>query len=234
MQKSTLDTDFSYRLFGSKKSKLIDKKVCGKLAKSFLLMLRAAEAAKKFLLKEKASSVTIFIGKGNNGEDGLCLAALLKIENIKTLVIDLDHKNRPKTYAYNFCLNLEVNIEKYNTKKIPKADWYVDAIFGVGLNRNLTGDYLKAVNYLQCSASKKILSLKKDGSLLINYEKLNKTFCSPNIFGKDLSYSSHYSNIAAMVQKDTEEVIFDILNFLYVYNSATKKAAPLCHQIYLH
>ena len=60
----------------------------------------------------------------------------------------------------------------------------------------------------------KILSLKKDGSLLINYEKLNKTFCSPNIFGKDLSYSSHYSNIAAMVQKDTEEVIFDILNFL--------------------
>ena len=60
----------------------------------------------------------------------------------------------------------------------------------------------------------KILALKKDGSLLINYEKLNKIFCSPNIFGKDLSYSSHYSNIAAMVQKDTEEVIFDILNFL--------------------
>ena len=165
MQKSTLDTDFSYRLFGSKKSKLIDKKVCGKLAKSFLLMLRAAEAAKKFLVKEKASSVAIFIGKGNNGEDGLCLAALLKIENIKTLVIDLDHKNSPKTYAYNFCLNLEVNIEKYNTKKIPKADWYVDAIFGVGLNRNLTGDYLKAVNYLQCSASKKILSLDMPSGL---------------------------------------------------------------------
>ena len=159
MQKSTLDTDFSYRLFGSEKSKLIDSKVCEKFVRPILLMLRAAEAAKKFLVKEEASSVTIFIGKGNNGEDGLCLAALLKIENIETHVIDLDHKNRPETQAYRLCLNLEVNIKKYSTKVIPKADWYVDAIFGIGLKRNLAGNYLSAVNYLQCSKSKKILSL---------------------------------------------------------------------------
>ena len=119
MQKSTLGTDFSYKLFGSEKSKLIDNKVCETIANPFLLTLRAAEAAKKFLVKENASSVTIFIGKGNNGEDGLCLAALLKIENINTLVIDLDYKNRPKTHAYRFCINLDINIEKYNTKKIP-------------------------------------------------------------------------------------------------------------------
>ena len=105
-------------------------------------MLRAAEAAKKFLIKENARTVTIFIGKGNNGEDGLCLAALLRIENIETHIIDLDYKNRPETQAYRLCLDLEINIQKYNTKKIPKADWYVDAIFGIGLNRNLTGDYL--------------------------------------------------------------------------------------------
>ena len=159
MQKSTLDTDFSYRLFGSEKSKLIDNKVCEKFAKPFVLMLRAAEAAKKLLVKGNARSVTIFIGKGNNGEDGLCLAALLKVVNIKTHVIDLDYKNRPETYAYRLCLNLGINTEKYVAKKIPKADWYVDAIFGIGLNRNITGDYLKAVNYLQCSKSKKILSL---------------------------------------------------------------------------
>ena len=159
MQKSILDTDFSFRLFGSKKSKLIDCKVCEKFAKPILLMLRAAEAAKKFLVKENAKTVTIFIGKGNNGEDGLCLAALLRIENIETHIIDLDYKNRPETQAYRLCLDLEINIQKYNIKKIPKADWYVDAIFGIGLNRNLTGDYLSAVNYLQCTKSKKILSL---------------------------------------------------------------------------
>ena len=52
MQKSTLDTDFSYRLFGSEKSTLIDSKVCEKFVRPILLMLRAAEAAKKFLVKE--------------------------------------------------------------------------------------------------------------------------------------------------------------------------------------
>ena len=50
MQKSTLDTDFSYRLFGSEKSKLIDSKVSEKFARPLLLMLRAAEGAKKFLV----------------------------------------------------------------------------------------------------------------------------------------------------------------------------------------
>ena len=117
MQKSILDTDFSFRLFGSKKSKLIDCMVCEKFAKPILLMLRAAEAAKKFLVKENARTVTIFIGKGNNGEDGLCLAALLRIENIETHIIDLDYKNRPETQAYRLCLDLEINIQKYNTKK---------------------------------------------------------------------------------------------------------------------
>ncbi len=159
MQKSTLETDFSYRLFGSEKSRLIDTKVSEKFATPFLLMLRAAKAAKEFLDNAKANTVTIFIGKGNNGEDGLCLAALLKIDNIETNVIDLSYKNRPKSPAYRFCLNLGINIHKFNANKIPKADWYIDAIFGIGLNRNLTGDYLKAVNFLQCSETKKILSL---------------------------------------------------------------------------
>ena len=159
MQYDLETTDVSLELFGSDKSKLIDDRITKNKETPFLLMLRASTSAKDFLLSKKARSITIFIGKGNNGEDGLCLAALLKIENIKTNVVDLSHKNRPKTHAYKFCLNLGINIHKFNAYKIPSADWYVDAIFGIGLNRNLTGDYLSAVNYLQCTKSKKILSL---------------------------------------------------------------------------
>ena len=159
MQYHLETTDVSLELFGSDKSKLIDERITKNKETPFLLMLRASTSAKDFLLSKKARSITIFIGKGNNGEDGLCLAALLKIENIKTNVVDLSHKNRPKTHAYTFCLNLGINIHKFNAYKIPKADWYVDALFGIGLNRNLTGDYLSAVNYLQCTKSKKILSL---------------------------------------------------------------------------
>ena len=59
-----------------------------------------------------------------------------------------------------------------------------------------------------------ILSIDEKGFIKLNYEKLNNKFNSPNIFGKDLTGNSHYSDIAAMVQKDTENAIFSILKIL--------------------
>ena len=159
MQYDLGTTDNSLDLFGSTRSKLIDDKLTKTKETSFLLMLRASSSAKNFLVSKRARSVTIFIGKGNNGEDGLCLAALLKIENIKTDIIDLNYKSRPKGHAYRLCVDLGVKIEKYSGKKIPKSDWYVDALFGIGLNRDFQGDYLTVINFLQCSKSKRILSL---------------------------------------------------------------------------
>ena len=159
MQYELVTSDVSLDLFGSAKSKLIDERITKNRETSFLLMLRAAKSAKKFLVSKKARSITIFIGKGNNGEDGLCLAALLKIENIKTHVIDLEYKSRPESQAYKLCIDLGIMIERFNTNKIPSSDWYVDGVFGIGLNRDLQGNYLRAINYLQCSQSKKILSL---------------------------------------------------------------------------
>ena len=146
----------SFDLFGSTKSKLIDDKLTKTKETSFLLMLRASSSAKNFLMSKRAKSVTIFVGKGNNGEDGLCLAALLKIENIRTHIIDLENKSRPKSHAYRLCVDLGVKIEKYSRRKIPNSDWYVDALFGIGLNRAIQGDYLKVINFLQCSKSKRV------------------------------------------------------------------------------
>jgi len=60
----------------------------------------------------------------------------------------------------------------------------------------------------------KIMSLDQKGLISVNYNKLNKTFTHPNIFGKDLSNNNHYSDIAAMVQHDTENVIFELLKIL--------------------
>ena len=74
MQYELETTDVSLDLFGSAKSKLIDKRITKNRETPFLLMLRAATSAKKFLVSREAKSITIFVGKGNNGEDGLCLA----------------------------------------------------------------------------------------------------------------------------------------------------------------
>ena len=159
MQYDLETTETSLDLFGSAKSKLIDDKITREKEKPFLLMLRASTSAKNFLTSKNAKSTTIFIGKGNNGDDGLCLAALLKIENIKTHIIDLGYKDRSESHAYRLCIDLGIKVGRFNAKKIPRSDWYVDAVFGIGLNRNIQGDYLRAINFLQRSRSKKILSL---------------------------------------------------------------------------
>ena len=60
----------------------------------------------------------------------------------------------------------------------------------------------------------KILNINEEGFVSLNYEKLNKKFNSPNIFGRDLSNNHHYSNIAAMVQSDTENILINLLKIL--------------------
>ena len=60
----------------------------------------------------------------------------------------------------------------------------------------------------------KILNINEEGFISLDYKKLNKQFKSPNIFGKDLSDNNHYSNIAAMVQNDTENTLIDLLKIL--------------------
>ncbi len=239
MQYDIESTDVSLELFGSAKSKLIDDRITENKETPFLLMLRASTSAKNFLLSKKPKSITIFIGKGNNGEDGLCLAALLKIENIKTNVVDLSHKNRPKTHAYKFCLNLGINIHKFNANKIPNADWYVDAIFGIGLNRNLTDDYLKAVNFLQCSETKKILSLDLPsglhGSKGIIFNKLVKATSTisfltlkPGLFFDEASdytgevYFNDLSINKFFYSSDMSSISKDNTHFPYLSSSAHK------------
>ena len=59
-----------------------------------------------------------------------------------------------------------------------------------------------------------ILSINREGLINLNYEKLHKKFNSPNIFSRDLTDNKHYSNIAAMVQRDTENIIINLLTML--------------------
>ncbi len=239
MQYELETTDVSLELFGSDKSKLIDERITKNKETPFLLMLRASTSAKDFLLRKKARSITIFIGKGNNGEDGLCLAALLKIENIKTNVVDLSHKNRPKTHAYKLCLNLGININKFNANKIPNADWYVDAIFGIGLNRNLKGDYLKAVNFLQCSETKKILSLDlpsglhgSKGNIFNKLVKATSTISlltlKPGLFfdeASDYTGNIYFNDLSInnfFYRSDMNSIAKDNTHFPYLSSSAHK------------
>ena len=49
-------------------------------------------------------------------------------------------------------------IERFNINKIPSSDWYVDGVFGIGLNRDLQGNY-QSHKLSSMFTIKKILSL---------------------------------------------------------------------------
>ncbi|HVA98969.1 MAG TPA: NAD(P)H-hydrate dehydratase [Bacteroidia bacterium] len=121
------------------------------------LMERAANACVDWILThiEKNNSIKIICGWGNNGGDGLAIARLLSEKNISVEVFSLQHSGK---YADNFIANKkrlsEKNIsihEIANASEINflKNDFVIDAIFGIGLNRNIEGiakDVIEKIN----------------------------------------------------------------------------------------
>lgn len=116
-----------------------------------VLMERAALAAMEYILGhwEKGSAL-ILAGMGNNGGDGLCLARLLADKGWQVEVWSVGNPERASgqwksqrrildSYPVKFC-------------DFPEENEYtilVDALFGVGLSREITGEYARAVAEFQ-------------------------------------------------------------------------------------
>jgi hydroxyethylthiazole kinase-like uncharacterized protein yjeF len=107
------------------------------------------------------ASFSIFCGKGNNGGDGLALARMLSEKDclVKVFILEFGHKGTD-----DFQVNLArlhqtpaeiryVQTEE-NFQPIPINDVVIDALFGSGLNRPLTGVTAKLVEYINSSGNK--------------------------------------------------------------------------------
>ena len=118
------------------------------------LMERAANKCIEKIseIYDTINELTIFVGPGNNGGDGLAIARLLSRRNINVNVFIFQFTNN---FSKDFTINLQrleddkkVNvsyIKDVNTfPKLNKNTIIIDAIFGSGLNRKLSG-FLKQV-----------------------------------------------------------------------------------------
>jgi NAD(P)H-hydrate epimerase len=114
------------------------------------LMERAASLCVEPILKKLASnsqltSVTVLCGPGNNGGDGLVIARLLTGKGISVRVVYalpdaptsadqlVQQKKLPSTLEV-FRIQSETQIPKFNN-----TDCVVDALFGSGINKPITG-----------------------------------------------------------------------------------------------
>lgn len=95
---------------------------------------------------QKNMRILCVCGTGNNGGDGLCVARLLRERDIPAEAVLIGNRQK---LTKETALQLSV-LEKYGVavgNKVPEAEYdiIVDALFGIGLSREITGEAREAI-----------------------------------------------------------------------------------------
>lgn len=115
-----------------------------------VLMERAGAAAFELLCQRwpDAGCITVITGTGNNGGDGFVLARLAKKAGLNVQVLQLGERDKIKgdarLNADRFAAT-QGDWQDYRGGLPAKTDVIVDAMLGTGLQRELTGDWARAV-----------------------------------------------------------------------------------------
>ena len=115
-----------------------------KRGNSFSLMKSAGTAAAKVILKLiKKQPIIVVCGPGNNGGDGFVIGNYLHKKNYKVEVFCLQKKYY-KGDALKAFKKLKIKTRNISKFKARKNSIIIDSIFGIGLNRPISGT-LKSV-----------------------------------------------------------------------------------------
>lgn len=133
----------------SSEMKEYDKNTIEKLlVPSCVLMERAALSVVWVMEKEKVpmDNVLVVCGTGNNGGDGLAVARILREKNIRvTCVLIGDREKCTKETRAQLKILEQYGLSVNNT--IPEGEYtsIIDALFGIGLSRNVEGLYKEGI-----------------------------------------------------------------------------------------
>lgn len=118
---------------------------------SLVLMERASLAVRDEILNAfplNLQQVVVVAGNGNNGGDGLAVARLLHIAGIKVTILNVgnpDHASQEHQTQEHICQYYQ--IPKTDDPAILKtATLVVDAIFGIGIDRPVLGNYATVID----------------------------------------------------------------------------------------
>ncbi len=118
---------------------------------SMVLMERAALATVEVIMQcyPKLSNVLVVAGTGNNGGDGLAVARLLGLREIPVTIMIAGQEEKlsaetkqQATILRNLGFSFSENVFEQ------KYDLIVDALFGIGLSREITGEYAAIINQM--------------------------------------------------------------------------------------
>lgn len=137
-------------IFTGKQMKTVDDYTIKNIGvPGIVLMERAALSVASLIMENesKSKSVLVVCGTGNNGADGLAVCRMLHLNGYNTCICilgDMEKATDEFKVQYKIVKNLGINI----TEHVTFADVIVDAVFGVGLSREVTGRYKNAIEQM--------------------------------------------------------------------------------------
>ncbi len=165
------------------------------------LMDNAGKLSAQFFL-EKINNpfnkkTLVLAGKGNNGADAIIMYHYMKEYGVKVDLYIFDYaKSKKVMNQYNISfeetlLTTEINIFK-------SYDWYIDGIFGIGLNKGVIGKYKKIINLIK---NKNVISLDIPSGIHCDSGKnISDTFVEPKFILSMGNYK--YSDIINFGKKN--------------------------------
>ncbi len=129
---------------------------------STLLMTNAAEAVARAvlgLLPERGGSVVVFSSVGNNGGDGVAVGCRLLCKGVNVRVVIVGNREKMSPDAREMERRLrelggvteDFAPSEDFAREVGEASVLVDALFGIGLNRPVSGAALDAVRLMNAS-----------------------------------------------------------------------------------
>ena len=141
------------------------------------LMERAAKKVAATIIKhyDNSRGIIVFAGPGNNGGDALATARLLALENYKVevylfnpndhLSADCEANKQRLDALPNISFN-EVT-SKFEPPQLNNDDIIIDGLFGIGLNKPLSGGFAALVQFIN-TAAVEVIAIDMPSGLFCN------------------------------------------------------------------
>lgn len=131
---------------------------------SIVLMERAALAVVDCICQhvDKLEHISIVCGKGNNGADGVAVARILFQRGYHVSIVAIgDVKKATKEYKVQSEIAEKLGILScsWEAWTVNANEWIVDGIFGIGLKRDIGGDYAALIEKIKEGHCEKVIAI---------------------------------------------------------------------------
>ena len=151
------------RLYNSKQTLDLEKKINKEGIDLFMLMLRAGNEIINICKEYKHKKIISVAGVGNNGGDALAATLFGLINSLEIICVDYTKTNTNSIKLKSFLKTLNAIILKNlpPINRINRNYLIIDGLLGIGINREPKGKFLKAIKWMNKAREKgaKIISI---------------------------------------------------------------------------